>query len=109
MRATLVPLSESRQAQRLPSRSGSTCAFIFAEIAAKLIQTVAIGGYAAGCEYGVVDVFGSPAILYNAGMFGHWPQQSHKTRSYLDMARPRMSQGNRHPQVEFLNDVFAVG
>ena len=30
----------------------------FAEIVAKLIQAVAIGGYAEGGEYGVVDVFG---------------------------------------------------
>jgi hypothetical protein len=40
----------------------------FAEIAAKLIQTVAIGGYAEGCEYCVVDVFGSPATHRSAAV-----------------------------------------
>jgi hypothetical protein len=42
--------------------------FHFAEIAAKLIQTVAIGGYAEGCEYCVVDVFGSPATHRSAAV-----------------------------------------
>ena len=42
--------------------------FHFAEIVAKLIQAVAIGGYAERCEYGFMDVFGPPATHRSAAV-----------------------------------------
>jgi hypothetical protein len=71
----------------------------FAEIAAKLIQTVAIGGYAEGCEYCVVDVFGSPATHRSAAVQEGFHEADHAGVVDPDAGELRCSSGDGQSQT----------
>jgi hypothetical protein len=73
--------------------------FHFAEIAAKLIQTVAIGGYAEGCEYCVVDVFGSPATHRSAAVQEGFHEADHAGVVDPDAGELRCSSGDGQSQT----------
>ena len=68
--------------------------FHFPEVVAELIQSVAIGGHAEGCEYGAVDVLGSPATHRSAAVQEGFHEADHAGVVDLDAGELRCSNGD---------------
>ena len=73
--------------------------FQFAEIVAKLIETVAVGGEAEGSEEGVVNVFGSPATHRGAAVQQNLHEADHAGVVDFDAGELRGPNGDGQSQA----------